>query len=144
MKTKAPFENSRPVWKELRPCGGECVKEAARGRRDDTGLKAEQQRAVVRRMNSDWRSAQWQLNDLRSVDSVSINQTALSCSPTFFFFFLLPPAPLGSNFCLCPQPRGRKMGALFSLSLSPHLFCFVLLHLCLCFSISPPSPSLFL
>lgn len=38
----------------------------------------------MRRMNSDWRSAQWQLNDLRSVDSVSINQTALSRSPLFF------------------------------------------------------------
>ncbi len=96
MKTKALFfffwEQS-PVWKELRPCVSECVKEAGRWRRDDTGLKAEEQRVVVRRMNSDWRSAQWQLNDLRSVDSVSINQTALSRSPCFFLFFF-PSLPL--------------------------------------------------
>lgn len=42
----------------------------------------------MRRMSSDWRSARWQLNDLRSVDSVSINQTALFCSPP-----LSPPLP---------------------------------------------------
>lgn len=81
---KSSFWEQPPVWKELRPCVSEFVKEAVRWRRDDTGLQAEEQRVVVRRMNSDWRSAQWQLNDLRSVDSVSINQTALSCSPIFF------------------------------------------------------------
>lgn len=89
MKTKALFENSPPVWKELRPCVSECVKEAGRWCRDDTGLSAEEQRVVVRRMNSDWRSAQWQLNDLRSVNSVSINQTALSRLPPF-----IPPPSL--------------------------------------------------
>ncbi|TNN69280.1 hypothetical protein EYF80_020431 [Liparis tanakae] len=70
MKTEAPSENSHPVWKEFHPCGGDCVNEAGRRRRDDTGLKAEEQRVVLRRMNSDWRSAQWQLNDLRVVLTV--------------------------------------------------------------------------
>lgn len=80
MKTKALFCERPPVLQELRPCVGDCVTEAWRWCRDDPGLKAEEKRVVVRRMNSDWRSAQWQLNDLRSVDSVSINQAALSRS----------------------------------------------------------------
>lgn len=79
---------------------------------------------VVRRMNSDWRSAQWQLNDLRSVDSVSINQTALSRSPPFFFFLIFSPSlsPLGSHFSLCLQTPEQGEGALFSLSVSFFLF----------------------
>lgn len=95
-----------PVWKELRPCFSECVKQAGRWRRDDTGLRAEEHRVVVKRMNTDWRSAQWQLNDLRSVDSVSINQTALS----------------RSNFSLCLQPHAQGEGSLLSPpSLSPSI-----------------------
>lgn len=117
---KSSFWEQPPVWKELRPCVSEFVKEAGRWRRDDTGLRVEEQRVVVRRMNSDWRSAQWQLNDLRSVDSVSINQTALSCSPTFFF----SPSPFGSNFSLCIHPQCRER-ALCSRSLSiSFVFCF--------------------
>lgn len=95
---KSTFWEQPPVWKELRPCVSECVKEARRWRMDDTGLRVEEQQVVVRRMNSDWRSAQWQLNDLRSVDSVSINQTALSRFPPF-----LPlPLALISSFVSSP------------------------------------------
>lgn len=119
MKTKALFENSHPLWKELRPCASQCVKEAGRWRRDDTGLIAEEHRVVLSRMNSDWRSAQWQLNDLRSVDSVSINQTALSCSPTFF------PSPLLAKMSpFMPKPwagRGRFVPTLC-------FFCFPFLY----------------
>lgn len=97
---KSAFWEQPPDWKELRPCVGECVKEAERWRRHDTGLRAEEQRVVVRRMNSDWRSAQWQLNDLRSVDSVSINQTALSRSCLLFFLPL--PLALISSFVSNP------------------------------------------
>lgn len=45
--------------------------------------------AVVRRMSSDRCSAQWQLNDSRSVDPVSVNQTALSNAPPFLKSYLL-------------------------------------------------------
>lgn len=58
---------------------------------DDTGLKEEEKRVVVRKMSSDWRSAQWQLNDLRSVDSVSINQTALSHTRLLLLLALIFP-----------------------------------------------------
>lgn len=91
------------------------MKEAGRWRRDDPGLRAEEQRLVVRRMNSDWRSAQWQLNDLRSVDSVSINQTALSRSPFFFS------SSLGSNFFLCLRAERRCFVPTLSISF---VFCF--------------------
>lgn len=94
---------------------------------DDTGLRVEEQQVVVRRMNSDWRSAQWQLNDLRSVDSVSINQTALSCFPPFILRL-----PFGSNFFVCLQPLSRERLPLFTLTV--HFFCFLFFHLCLCVS----------
>lgn len=85
---------------------------------------------VVRRMNSDWRSAQWQLNDLRSVDSVSINQTALSCSPPFFLSLFLPLDLISPCVSIHWAGRGRfvlplRLSLLFSVSLSLPL----LLHL---------------
>lgn len=108
------------MWKELRPCVSNCVREAWGRCRDDTGLKAEEKRVLVRRMYSDWRSAQWQLNDLRSVDSVSINQTALSCLPPFSPSFFLE----AQFFLLSPTPKQEEdtlvcLWLLFSLSPSP-------------------------
>lgn len=103
---------------------------------DDTGLRVEEHQVVLRRMNSDWHSAQWQLNDLRSVDSVSINQTALSCFPPIFF-----PSPLGFNFFVCLQPLSREWPSLFALT--AHCYCFLLFHLCLCVSsVQPVLPKL--
>lgn len=68
------------------------------------GSELMQDRALVRRMNSDWRSAQWQLNDLRSVDSVSINQTALSCLLNIFTCLSpLASLPLGEERPLCSR-----------------------------------------
>lgn len=125
---KSSFWEQPPVWKELRPCVSEFVKEAGRWRRDDTGLRVEEQRVVVRRMNSDWRSAQWQLNDLRSVDSVSINQTALSCSPTFFSLHL-PLALISPCVSIPSAGRGRFVLALcLSLLFSVSLCLSLLLH----------------
>lgn len=116
------------------------MKEARRWRRDDTGLKAEEKRVLVRRMNSDWRSAQWQLNDLRSVDSVSINQTALSRSPPFFF----PHSPLGSNFPLCLQPLSRRRAVLtLCSSLSPFLHHLTRPSLSFACSLTAPSTGQF-
>lgn len=149
---KSSFFRERPaVWKELRPCVGECVKGAWRWRGDDTGLRAEKRRVVVRGMNSDWRSAQWQLNDLRSVDSVSINQTALSHSRPFFLFL---PLALISAFVSKPWAwRGRFvlslcLSLLFSLPLSLRRLYFLTIHFLLLFlsftcSLTAPSAGQF-
>lgn len=62
----------------------------------------------MRRMSSDWRSARWQLNDLRSVDSVSINQTALFCSPPFSLLLLPSSAPVSPDFSVRSPPALRS------------------------------------
>lgn len=77
MKTKVALWDQHSVTEGLRPRVGECVRQAG-------GDVRVIQRAVVRGMSSDRCSAQWQLNDSRSVDSVSVNQTTPSNVPLFF------------------------------------------------------------
>lgn len=101
----------------------------------DMGLKAVAQRVLVKRINSDWHSAQWQLEDLRSVEPVSVNQALrLFFSPS-----------LGSNFSFCSQSLTGR-GALFSfvvrLSISLCISIFsplsALLSHCTCSLTAPP------
>lgn len=93
MKTEGPFPSANGLLSGS-DGGPMCWRLSERGSEATAGTigegpgTEEAEERLVRRMSSDWRSARWQLNDLRSVDSVSINQTALFCSPP-----LSPPLP---------------------------------------------------